>query len=283
MDETVARDLAEKVLQKLGFSRAPSVDLAGLAAVYGAWCRRVPFDNVRKLIHVRAKDASPLPGGDPNDFFQNWLRHGTGGTCWASNGALQALLVSLGFPSVRGVGTMLVVPNLPPNHGTVVTAFDGVNYLTDASMLHDEPLPLVADAELTHGAWRARMFERDGHSMVAWFPLMRPEGLDCKINHFPAAAGEFNERHEATRDWSPFNYELNTRKIIGDRTVGIVLGGRAEFNRDGKYSHTPLDANARLKCMIEELGYSEEIARQVPPDEKTPPPPGSKTALEAAR
>jgi len=42
----------------------------------------VPFDNVRKLIHVKSGKAGPLPGGTAEDFFTAWLRHGTGGTCW---------------------------------------------------------------------------------------------------------------------------------------------------------------------------------------------------------
>jgi hypothetical protein len=32
----------------------------------------VPFDNVRKLIHLRRQDSSPLPGNNVGDF----LRHG---------------------------------------------------------------------------------------------------------------------------------------------------------------------------------------------------------------
>ena len=95
------------MLAKLGVAR-PAPDRDGLAAVYGAWCRRVPFDNVRKMIHVRAEDPGPLPGDDPTEFFESWLAHGAGGTCWAGNGALFALLQALGFSASRGVATMLV-------------------------------------------------------------------------------------------------------------------------------------------------------------------------------
>ena len=62
----------------------------------------VAVGNVRKLIHLRADDPGTLPGDDPNDFFTSWLEHGTGGTCWAGNGGLHALLTSLGYNASRG-------------------------------------------------------------------------------------------------------------------------------------------------------------------------------------
>ena len=49
------------VLARLGVER-PSLDLDGLRSVYGAWCRSVPFDNTRKLIHLGEGLDGPLPG-----------------------------------------------------------------------------------------------------------------------------------------------------------------------------------------------------------------------------
>jgi len=64
----------------LADNEAVRTSLAGLADLYGAWCRRVPFDNIRKLIHVRADNPAALPGDAPNAFFEAWLAHGTGAT-----------------------------------------------------------------------------------------------------------------------------------------------------------------------------------------------------------
>ena len=111
--------LLERVLGGLGFAEVPEPIFENLRAIYAAWCQRVPFDNVRKLIHVRAGNSGPLPGSTAEDFLEAWLKHGTGGTCWAGAGTFHALLASLGFDVARGVGTMLVAPDLPPNHGSV--------------------------------------------------------------------------------------------------------------------------------------------------------------------
>jgi hypothetical protein len=86
--EALSMDSRERVLMKLGLSEYPTPTLDGLRALYAAWCRKVPFDNVRKLIHIHHHDPAPLPGDDATDFFEAWLTYGTGGTCWAGNGAL---------------------------------------------------------------------------------------------------------------------------------------------------------------------------------------------------
>src|SRR4051812_864371 len=100
-EEALAPDLLEAVLLKLGLSEQPAANLAGLRRLYAAWCRRVPFDNVHKLLRLATNAPGPLPGDSAGEFFRTWLAHGTGGTCWAGNGALHALLHSLGFSSNR--------------------------------------------------------------------------------------------------------------------------------------------------------------------------------------
>src|SRR5262249_20642106 len=151
------RGLVERVLERLGFAAAPAPDRAGLAALYAAWCERVPFDNVRKRPHVAAKDPGRLPGDDPPEFFAARLAYGTGGPCLAGHGGLRELLVALGFDAERGVATMMALPDLPPNHGTVFVALDGERLLVDASILFGEPLALPetdgGTTAIAHPAW----------------------------------------------------------------------------------------------------------------------------------
>lgn len=101
--KALAEELVERIIGRLGFNRRPTPTIDALRSLYSAWCERVPFDNVRKLIHVRAANAAPLPGSTREDFFEAWLKFGAGGTYWPGAGALHALLVCLGFDAVRGV------------------------------------------------------------------------------------------------------------------------------------------------------------------------------------
>jgi N-hydroxyarylamine O-acetyltransferase len=282
--EELSMDLLEQVLSRLGLADRPAPTLDGLQRLYAAWCRKVPFDNVRKLIHLHSHAPGPLPGDDPAEFLEAWLAYGTGGTCWAGNGALHAVLVSLGFGAIRGMGTMHAAPEAPPTHGTVLVTCEGTRYLVDASILHDVPLPLHESAPtgVAHPVWGVDCTKRDGIWYIRWRPLHQPEGLDCRLQYLHVSRETFRERHEQSRAWSPFNYEVYARAIRGETMVGVAHGQRVAFDGAGVVSHTPLGGDDRLRVFIDELGMHEEIVHQLPLDTPTPPPPWSRTAQAAA-
>jgi arylamine N-acetyltransferase len=282
--EALSMDVLEQVLSRLGLADRPAPTLNGLQTLYAAWCRKVPFDNVRKLIHLHSHAPGPLPGDDPAEFLTAWLAYGTGGTCWAGNGALHAVLVSLGFDAMRGMGTMRADPEAPPTHGTVVVACEGTRYLVDASILHGAPLPLHESAPtgVAHPAWGVHCRTRDGAWHIRWRPVHQPDGLDCRLQYLHVRRETFRERHEQSRAWSPFNYEVYARAIRGETVMGVAHGQRVAFDGAGGMSHTPLGGDHRLRVFVDELGMQEEIVRRLPPDTPTPPPPGSRTAPAAA-
>lgn len=267
--------LAGRVLGRLKLAPPPPPTLAGLAALYAAWCRSVSFDNVRKLIHLHRADPGPLPGGSAEDFFETWLRDGTGGTCWSGNGALHALLSALGFAARRGLATMLVAPNIPPNHGTVVVAVEGRDYLVDASILHGAPLELVDTPPETpvHPAWGVRYAERGGERLVRWRPLHRPDGIDCRIEALDLSAEQFLDFHERSRAWSPFNYQLYGRINRENSVVGTAFGQQIEFTAAGNIVQRTLDERQRAEFLAGKLGIREDAADRLPPERPTPPPP----------
>jgi N-hydroxyarylamine O-acetyltransferase len=276
---TLDRALVERVLERLGFAAAPAPDRAGLAALYGAWCERVPFDNVRKRLHVAAKDPGPLPGDVPSEFFDAWLAYGTGGTCWAGNGALCELLVALGFDAERGVATMMALPDLPPNHATVFVDLDGTRWMVDASILFGEPLAVpITEGDRTsiaHPAWGVVARRESDRTYVRWNALHRPH-LDCRIEPIETDAADYKVRHEATRGWSPFNFSISARLNRAGGVVGMGLGQHAEIGADGTLSVRPFATpDERTKHLVETLGIAEELVAELPPDEPLPPPPGS--------
>ena len=282
--EELVPALLERVLSRLGLSATPTPDLDGLKTVYAAWCRWVPFDNIRKLIHVQTQSQGVLPGDSAQDFFEAWLKYKTGGTCWAGNGALHSLLVTLGFAAQRGVATMLVAPSVPPNHGTVSVELEGVRYVVDASILHSEPLPLEDGQATTieHPAWGVRCVQQNHNWHIRFRPLHVPTGQECRIEQFSTTCEDFHERHARTRAWSPFNYELHARLIQGDSIVGVAFGQRVAYDGTGGVSQSRLAGDERKRVLIDELGINEEIVQMLPPDTPTPPPPWSRTAQASA-
>jgi N-hydroxyarylamine O-acetyltransferase len=282
--EALSMELLERVLSRLELSDRPAPTLHGLQTLYAAWCRKVPFDNVRKLIHLHNHDSGPLPGDDPAEFLDAWLAYGTGGTCWAGNGALHAVLVSLGFEASRGMGTMHAAPEAPPTHGTVLVTCEGSRYLVDASILHGAPLPLheTEPTGVAHPVWGVHCRKRDGTWFIRWRPLHQPEGIDCRLQYLHVSRETFRDRHEQSRAWSPFNYAVYARAMRGETVVGVVHGQRVAFDGAGSVHCTPLSGDDRLRVFVDELGIHEAIVRQLPPDRPTPPPPWSRTAQAAA-
>ena len=278
--EVLTPELVERVLARLGLSEPVEPTLEGLQTLYAAWCRKVPFDNIRKLIHIYNLDPSPFPGDDATDFFEAWLAYGTGGTCWASNGALHALLRSLGFQATRGLCAMLVAPQNQISHGSVLVTHDETHYLVDASMLHSEPLRLDATTPMAiaHPSWGVTCHWRDGYWHVRWRSLLREKPIDCRVEELSVSRDTFREQHEQTRPWSPFNHELHIRLICGDTTSGIALGQRVEYDLSGACVRDHIEEDERQRLLIDELGVHEEMVQRLPADTPTPPPPWSQTA-----
>jgi len=259
--------LVERSLEKLGLSDRPSLDADGLASLYAAWCRGVPFDNVCKRIHVAARNPEPLPGSTPAAFLETWLRTGAGGTCWAGNGALNALLSKVGFAATRGVATMLVVEGLEPNHGTVSVAIEDRTFLVDASMLHQEPLELrPGERSAVTGAWAVEARPDGERWRVAWRGPNTAR-LDCRIETLASDAADFEARHEKTRAWSPFNFGLMLRTNRADSVLCAERGHRCRIDESGAVEQQPLEGSARTRFLVDEIGIAEELAVALPEDE----------------
>lgn len=278
----------ENILNRFEVDRPSVPTLEALAEVYGAWCKKVPFDNILKLRHVQAGDLSALPGGEAAKFWQAWLRYGTGGTCWSSAGALHSLLEALGFDAIRGVATMMAAPDLPPNHGTVIVTVEGARFLVDSALLHVQPLQLRADVatQVEHGAWGCRSVWEEGRWHIHWRPVHQPEGLVCRLESWGATGEDYRARYEGTRGWSPFNYRVYIRTNRGEESIGLAFGNKITLHADGSVSEEPIrDANHRNQMLVEELGIAEEVVNDLPADQPLPPPPGSRSAQaeESAR
>ena len=254
------------VIEKLGVDR-PTPSLAGLRTVYAAWCELVPFDNVLKLVHLSEGRPGLLPGSTSESFFEAWLEHGTGGTCWAGNGALHDLLEALGFDVAPALATMLSAPGtVGPNHGTVIADVGDGRWIVDASILSGEPIRYPRPKESqTVGLLPASVW-LNGRPTVLWRTLAAPEGFPCRIDRIPDDAEEWDALHQRTAVWSPFNFGLNARTLRGAASVGIASGMRFTIDRSGLLSTTRIDRDGRIRFLVDELGISEEIASRVPDD-----------------
>lgn len=275
--------LRAAVLGRLGFGCPPPADLAGLNALYLAWCRHVPFDNVRKMIALRSANGQPLPGRDATDFFAAWLRFGAGGTCWPTSNALLALLRTSGFDARRVIGSMRDVGT--PNHGSVKVRADGRDWLVDSSMLTGEPLPL-ADSLFIQGVdvGPAEVEAVDGtHVVWADFPP-NPGHLPCRLLVDPATDAEHLAGYETSRERSPFNQRLYARRYADGDTL-LLLGNTLFMRTSAGLSSRTLSREQLCTSLHRDIGLAPELVEDwvrhgcldasfEPPAGPKPPPVG---------
>jgi arylamine N-acetyltransferase len=159
-------DLVNRVLARLDINALISTDAESLQRLYSAWCRHIPFDNIRKMIVLSSGDKQPLPGIDATDFFEHWLQHGCGGTCWPVANAFYELVFALGFNVQRIAGSMRDMGVL--NHGSVKVVFDNKEFLAEASLLLNRILPLGNDTIIHHDPVCPMELEKDTDTWLLW-------------------------------------------------------------------------------------------------------------------
>jgi len=289
--------LRDRVLARLGLTGPPPTDHDGLRSLYRAWSAAVPFDNLRKMIALRAGDGRALPGIEPEDFLSTWLEHGTGGTCWPGSNALHALVCSLGFDAVRITGHMRDMGVV--NHGSVIVTVRSSGaeerVLVDSSMLTNDPLPLGAGIYVRGDpVFEVEVEAEDGTHVVWWDAPPNSSFLPCRL--VPGAAGhaEYVAAYERSRERSAFNDRLYARRNLPGEMV--VLLGNTRFRKSAagleKQDLSPDELESALR---EEFGYSPDIVQQwirsgaleasfVPPAGPKPPPitrprPSQRTAV----
>lgn len=272
--------LLQRVLEKLGLSRPVSVDYDGLDRVLKAFAFGVPLDNVRKRIWFAGDRTGPLPGAEPVDFFEHWLEHGTGGTCWPLHGGLSALLQTLGFPARRIAGALIMASggltdeyDFDTNHASVMVGLDGKDYLTDCNIGCVAPLPMVP-GEVNTAGWGIHELESrpfENQLEVCFFPQtgrrkqfsFRPGPAYDPVDH------EFClVQYEHSKKVSPFNHALFASARSPDKIVTVGRSNRVVVHADASVTQTPVSDAERKRALVEDLGFSEEMVEKIPPDEE---------------
>lgn len=262
----LTRESAENILEAFGFSSIPEPSLESLHAIYKAWSRKVGYDNVQKRVYFARGGTGPFPVADPNDFVDSFLTHGTGGSCWVVAETYFGILHHVGYDVRRVAGQMLECDDpMKPNHGTVIVTMDGVEYVADPSMCGEEAIPLVpgeasAAQSKAHGLWSTgdgNYWWRPGHSRVA---------IEYTTQFDPCSYDYFVERYEKTKEFSLFNHVLYARKNVDEGIVTIGRGNLIRVDLEGELTAEPLGQDDIVRVLVDDMGMSEEIVSQIPPD-----------------
>jgi N-hydroxyarylamine O-acetyltransferase len=252
----------DRALAKLGFAQRPAPDLRGLEALYRAWCRNVPFDNVRKRIAMHESQSAPLPGGLPEDFLGAWLEHGTGGTCWPSSNGLHALVSACGF-DVRRISASMFDRN-DHNHGSLVVRLDGAEWMVDSSIECDVPIPLRPGIEtrIDDPVHPIHVEPSEKGTLVHWGRGNAVDTMPCRLMHDPVDEAFYLDRYEISRGYSVFNTALYARRNFEGRLVSFV--GRTRFEKTARgVTQRELAPDELAQALVDELGLSRAIVARL--------------------
>ena len=252
--QTISEDVRDRILERLGFASPPTTDLDGLRSLYAAWCARVPFDNVRKMIALRAGDGLPLPGVDGTDFFGHWLAHGAGGTCWPTSNALFELVQACGFEARRVAGSMRDLGDV--NHASVKVRIHGVDWLVDSSMLTNVPLRLDGQVFTSDDPVAAAEVEPVAGTHIMWaYSLANGSYLPCRLLVDPADVSLYRSGYEASRRSSPFNRRVYARRNLPGEQ--LVIAGPTRLSKTTRgIERRDLSPSDVRRALTDEIGLS---------------------------
>ncbi len=246
--------LVNRVLARLGFPDQVTADPETLQQLYAAWCMNMPFDNTRKMIALFSGNNQPLPGLDATDYFENWLRHGTGATCWPMANAWYELLVALGFNAFRLAGYMRDTGVI--NHGSVKVNFGEKVYLADPSLLLNVILPLGEGTIIHDDPVYPVELEHDHPSELVWmFTPPNEQYFYCRMNTGPVDFPVFEERYEASRAMSIFNQRIYARRNYPGK-LNLVWGNSFFSKTKQGVEHRELTGDELCETLHKEIGIS---------------------------
>ncbi len=249
----------DEIIGRLGFATRPAVDAAGLAALYRAWCRRIPFDNLRKLVALH-HDLPEIPGMDPADFFAAWQLTGAGATCWGSNNGLHSLLVGLGFDARLHAASMF---DAEVNHGTTIVALGDEEWLVDTALHTDAPLPLIGGrvSSVAHEGAVATA-HRDPRGWLTECTNPDPDArLICRILD-PIDHRTAELANEKSRTSSPFNDGIMAAINDASGSWKLRNGTLTRVERSGT-TVTSLTDTEIDEFLVEITGHSPQLVAEV--------------------
>jgi N-hydroxyarylamine O-acetyltransferase len=284
-DDTLPPTLKARVVDRLGLAQLPPPNLTGLRTFYKAWCARIPFDNVRKMIALRSGSDQALPGGHAEEFFEAWLMHGCGGTCWPSSNALFALARSIGFDARRITGSMRDLGVV--NHGSVAVTVDGRDWLVDSSMQTSTPLPLERRVFVSDDpVFAAEVEPAEGGFIVWWDMPPNAAYLPCRLHPVEATHDEYLASYERSRERSPFNQRLYARRNREGELL-VLFGNTRYVKTSGGLSRSELTREEVVETLHQEIGLSDQLIgewiRSGALDASLAPPSGPKPPEDARK
>jgi arylamine N-acetyltransferase len=268
------RPEVDAILAYLGCpARKPS--LTNLKQLVAAYVHHVPWESVTRLIKYNTLPAVPERPRWPDEFWQDALNSGTGGTCYESSLAFYSLLVALGYHGYLTVNDMGQTRGC---HAAIIIQLGGQKYLVDVT------IPILAVLPVQPQKKTRRMTPFHTYFLVPYeeniYQVERthhPERNVFTLIDQPVSPAQYHAVME--NDYTPAGHFLTSLvivKVIGNQ-VWRYFSDRypymlESFNRVGKQIH-PLPPTGLARALAERFKLPEEKIAAALGCVNLPPPP----------
>ncbi len=223
--------------------------------------KNVPYENLTKIIKSESVVSASSALRYPREVISDYLKWGTGGTCFSLTAALAAVLDSLGIEAYPILADRFYGTNT--HCGLLLLDQFGGFFLVDPGYLLFEPLPIQNDRStfFETGFNRIELHPLDNGTRLELFTIVkngRKRRLTFRIS--PVSDEAFAKAWEQSFAFEMMTYPILTRMADGCHQYlqGNVLAVRDRYRTE----RTTLTPQKQIEFFASSAGMNIEIVRK---------------------
>ncbi len=259
MYSPLSSNLTGQVLSMLGCAPGKA-GVRQVNQLIAAYARNVPWESASRIAkRARTAELERRPRW-PDEFWNDAINHGCGGTCFESNYAFLSLLVSLGYWGYLTINNMDTTVGC---HSAIILEVDGSRYLVDVGIPLHTLLLLRSDAPTRRvSQFHTYILRPDGPGQYQVERTNHPKRNIYTLLERPINESDY--RAALTQDYGPNGFFLDRvviTKVINEQ-VWRFNSGEKPYQLEtftGKERHAyPLPEDA-ASALADHFGLTRDI------------------------
>lgn len=252
---SVSQDILTRFFERCGIDKTlhSSILIYRIAEVFS----RIPYENLTKIIKT---DSMVTPSSSmryPDELIGDYLKWGTGGTCFSLTAAIVAVYNAVGIESYplladrhygpdTHCGLMMVIPE------GLMLLDPGYLLFTPVLLPREKPVSVVTSYNTIELVPLQNGEKVEFYTMVKGNRKLR---LVYKVK--PVDPSRFARAWEESFKWEMMTYPVLTRVTAGEHLY--IQGKDLSIRTSAGTKRSKLDPDLQLKYIVENIGISKEI------------------------
>ncbi len=247
--------LLQRFLSRTGIN--PSQDRSLLIESIAAAFSRIPYENLTKIIKAESVITPRSAMRYPDELISDYLKWGTGGTCFSLTAAIVAVYNALGIEAHPVLADRHYGPD---THCGLVIAQGGQFLLLDPGYLLFVPTMLHKDREsvIQTGSNTIELKPvLNGEKVELYTVYRKNRKLRLTYKITPIDAAQFARAWESSFAWEMMNYPVLTRRSNGSQHY--LQGDKLAIYSENDAKRFLLGDDAKVNLIASSFGIDREI------------------------